>query len=118
MFLIDDYIFKIRVDKEPGLYGFEPMSATGKTYLCKICKRLNGYGKKVAGYDLYDYRKEVKLPTGMDLIVVDRYDLYPVLDDELYDLAQTAIVLVDGKTAPFGDVCQVECLGPGNIWVY
>lgn len=47
MLLIDDYIFKIRVDKEPGLYGFEPMSATGKTYLCKICKRLNGYGKKL-----------------------------------------------------------------------
>lgn len=35
MLEIVKYRVKIHVDKEPGVYEFEPVSNTGKSYLCE-----------------------------------------------------------------------------------
>lgn len=118
MLLIDEYRNKIKVNLEPGVYSFEPLSATGKTYLCETCKELRGYGANIAGYNYYDYKLGLPLPKGMDLLIVDRYELYPVLDDELIELAQKSIVLVDIKTDPFPDTCAIEFTADGDFCVY
>lgn len=118
MFTLDKYRVKIRVDKEPGLYTFEPFSATGKSYLCKLCKMYHDFHEKVAGYDFYDFQRNVDIPQGMHLLVIDRYDMFPQLDDKLVELARETIVLVDSKTMPVGDVCQVKYVDKGNIVVY
>ena len=118
MLQVDGYRTKIKVNKEPGVYSFEPLSSTGKTYLCETCKRLHDCGANIAGYDFRDYKNCLPLPKDVDLLVVDRYERYPVLDDELKELAQKSIVLVDIKTDPFPDVCAVEFTADGDFLVY
>ena len=118
MFIIDRYRVKIQIKKEPGLYTFDPFSATGKSYLCRLCKQYHNYGESAAGYDYYDYLDGRPLPENVQLLVVDRYDLFQVLDEKLILLAQEAIVLVDSKTAPLGDVCQINYKDHGHIIVY
>ncbi len=52
------------------------------------------------------------------MLVVDRYDLFQTLDEKLMELAKEAIVLVDCKTASFGDICQIDYPDPGTIIDY
>ena len=118
MLLIEEQGTKIKVNKNPGIYSFEPLAATGKSYLCRTCKRLRESGVRAAGYDYGDYKRGLPLPRDVELLVVDRYEKYQVLDDELLELARTCIVLVDIKTDPFPDVCAVAFAADGSFLVY
>ena len=118
MLAITQYRVKIRVDKEPGVYSFEPISGTGKTRLCELCKRYHNFGVNVDGYDFYDFREGRELPRGLDLLVVDRYGLYPALDDELREIGRETIVLVDDKESCFEEACQIEVSEEGHVRVY
>lgn len=118
MLLIDEEGTKIKVNKGPGIYSFEPLAATGKSYLCRTCKMLRGCGVRVAGYDYEDYKCGLPLPKDAEPAVVDRYEKYQVLDEELLELAKTRIVLVDIKTDPFPDGCAVAFAADGNFLVY
>ena len=118
MLLIEEQGTRIKVNKDPGIYSFEPLAATGKSYLCRTCKRLRKSGGRVAGYDYEDYKRGLPLPKDVGLVVVDRYEKYQVLDDELLELAKACIVLVDIKTDPFPDVCAVEFTADGSFLVY
>ncbi len=117
MFAIEKYRVKIHVDKEPGVYEFEPISNTGRSYLCELCKRYHNFGENVAGYDYYDYKLGIPLPQGVDLLVVDRYGLFPFLDDALWEMGEKAIVLVDTKPTRFAMLCAMEA-SDGDIRVY
>lgn len=117
MLLITEQGTKIKVNKAPGIYSFEMLAATGKSYLCRTCKRLRESGGKVAVYDYDDYKRGLPLPRDVDLMVVDRYEKYQVLDEELLELAKTCIVLVDIKTDPFPDVCAVAFAANGSFLV-
>ena len=119
MVKIENYRVKIIVDKEPGLYTFDAISATGKSYLCTLCKKYRRLGEPVAGYDYYDYLEGMAIPTGLTLLIVDRYDLYydEKIDEQLADAAKTAVVLVDSKHYVFDAMCHIDYKNEGLIYV-
>lgn len=42
----------IDIDLKPGVYVYQFMAATGKSYLCRMLKRLSEKGIPVDGYEL------------------------------------------------------------------
>lgn len=109
MFIIDDFRVKIEVRVNPGVYSFQTLSGTGKTYLCKLCKKYHGYGLDIDGYNYYDYKLGNLLPANVRLLVIDRYTMFQdVFMDEIYKLGETAIVLVDLKDAAFEHIAYLS----------
>ena len=118
MFYLDKYRVKIKVNLDNGVYEFEHYSNTGKSYLCSLCKQYYIYGESVDGYDYYDYKKKMEIPRGLNLLVVDRYDMFSEFDDVLKEIGRESIVLVTSMEGRFEDTCQIEIVNPGLISVY
>lgn len=92
-------IVPINIALGNGLYFFEPLGGTGKTYLCKLLGMLIGKG---SNYAMVTYDNGVRVSGNLEsatLIVFDRFNLYfeEYNMNSLLDLAKHAIVLVDMK---------------------
>ena len=68
----------VRIDLQPGLYDFHPLSATGKTFLLKMIKSVGDPRKIAVTYhDILmgiDLRKIID--SKPELLLLDRFDLY------------------------------------------
>lgn len=104
----------VNIDLEPGLYDFNPMSATGKTFLVKMIKSINDSRIIAITYNdiLLGVDPEKIINAGPELLVFDRFDLY----DEKYKILSAlkkanCITIVDYKTqrkfCDFDDTCFV-----------
>lgn len=91
----------IYVDLKPGVYSFSVYSATGKTYLYYLLRKLRR-NERVDSYTYIDdfHPKEFFDRTGRDLVMLDRYELYAGEGDvEMWEFARTGgIVLVSCKS--------------------
>lgn len=99
----------ILIDLKPGIYTFNNLSASGKSYLCRSLRKLRGAGDKVYGFSLQPdnfYEFEGMYASGklddMEVIMFDRYDLYAEEfsakhADTLYKLMKNCIILIDCK---------------------
>lgn len=103
MLLVNKYDVQIRVNKEVGLYLFNPTSASGKTFLTTLARKYNGFGERINSYTYDDYKtglnlKEVLTRATYSLFIVDRYDMYfGEALEELKSLGESCIVLIDLK---------------------
>lgn len=86
-------LFRVIIDLEPGVYTAQCSSATGKTWLKKKLLEFSGYGVNVAVLD--DKIREVHRHP--EVVMVDRFDAFPVPTKTLKMLAQDAVVIVDAK---------------------
>lgn len=104
MFRLDKYIRKIDIQLDSGIYIFEYMSATGKTFLSKLLHQYRTIGEPVASYTYADFCIDTKLenilvPGRYKVVVIDRYDMYHSEEFEqlMYKCAKDTIILVDCK---------------------
>lgn len=96
---------KVRINLAPGLYVFDPLSATGKTYLASILTKLTNLREPVVAYTYDDYLKGVDPELRLagrpwKVILLDRFDMYsddPRVLEAIQQIDAEAIVLVDAK---------------------
>lgn len=98
---------KISIQLNPGIYSFQCMSASGKTYLAKQLKLLRQLGEKVDSFTWYDTKRGGLAQTltmsdfpmeELKVLLLDRYDRYAgYFVEELRKLSSTCIVLIDCK---------------------
>jgi hypothetical protein len=96
---------RIKIDLEPGLYAFEDISATGKTYLMSLFNVLNE--KELLSACNITYKRNISYESIIceitkqtyDIIFFDRLDLYVTnqLCDAIGNLPKETIVLMDIK---------------------
>lgn len=102
MIEFNDNILTVRVELEPGIYFFEPYSATGKTRLYHhMCDMYND-GELVLPIT-YSQDMHVPAHNTVRLALFDRYDMYSD-NSEYVTLAEElasngAVVLVDLKSS-------------------
>lgn len=120
-----DNILTIRVELEPGVYFFEPDSATGKTRLYHHMCDMRDDGEPVLPVT-YSSGMHVPTHSSVKLSLFDRYDMYSDRK-EYVELAKElaysgAIVLVDLKSPDtvelHGNAEVVIEMGNGVIRVY
>lgn len=95
----------ININLEPGIYMFDDFSSTGKTYLCKLLKKLRTFGYPVDGYNYDDYLRKIslkqlvgKLDGKIECLEIDRYVLYKEeFHDYIKELGKYCVVLIDCK---------------------
>lgn len=95
----------MRINLAPGLYVFDPLSATGKTYLSSVLAKLTNLLEPVVAYTYDDYLKgvdpELRLAgRSWKVILLDRFDMYsddPRVLEAIQQIDSEAIVLVDAK---------------------
>lgn len=101
---LDKLNVKVDVLLDNGVYIFNNMSSTGKTYLYNtISMYLGDKDINVFGLTYTEYQKGLTLDKALKdkakLVVVDRYDMYKgEFDAEIEELGKTGIVLVDCKS--------------------
>lgn len=96
---------RIKIDLEPGLYAFEDISATGKTYLMSLFNVLNE--RELLSSCNITYKRNISSESIIceitkqtyDIIFFDRLDLYVTnqLCDAIGNLPKETIVLMDIK---------------------
>lgn len=110
------YGVDISIELENGIYGFNTMSATGKTRLCKLLREVEKKNGDVIGYTFedknlgIDLRSQVK-KLNPKVIILDRLDMYPEeFMQDIQEWGKTAIVLLDYKgSANFNeDWCYIK----------
>lgn len=91
----------IKIDLEPGIHVFRPISATGKTFLYKTLLGVVVQGHPVFPYSYVDYIRGTPIAANSELYVFDRMDRYPELQSTIEKLP--GVVLMDWKhpTYPF-----------------
>lgn len=99
MFEILNRYPNIRVNLEPGLYRFNPVSGSGKTWLTSVLQSFNMYGEAVNGYTLLDFHRGVDLKSilndsAVKLVVIDRYDMLPAELSIIIDSVEDKIVIL------------------------
>lgn len=127
------YKFSVRgkdvtVDLEPGVYVFDCVTSSGKTFLCNALKTFKRLGQPVAGYTYNDMLDGIDLDKyvgneKLECLVVDRYDMYMnKYIDTIERLADDGcVVLVDCKYKALlkldYELASIE-LGAGKVRVY
>lgn len=110
------YGVNISIELENGVYGFDTMSATGKTRLCKLLRELEASKGEVIGYTFNDKKLGIDLRNQVaklnpKVIMLDRLDMYPEeFMQDIQEWGKNAIVLLDYKgSADFHeDWCDIE----------
>lgn len=95
----------ININLEPGVYVFGDLSSTGKTYLCKLLKKLRTFGYPVDGYTYDDYLRKISLKQlvgeidgKIQYLLIDRYDMYKnEFLDYIEELSKYCVVMIDCK---------------------
>lgn len=95
----------ININLEPGVYVFGDLSSTGKTYLCKLLKKLRTFGYPVDGYTYDDYLRKISLKQlvgeidgKIQYLLIDRYDMYKnEFLDYIEELSKYCVVMIDSK---------------------
>ncbi len=106
MISINSVSYSLNINLNNGLYEFLSQSGTGKSYLSSVI--IPQY--RNAGYRFYSvtyeagltdaqYIEQIKARLPLDLLVVDRYDLYEskTLNEFLISIADSCIILIDSK---------------------
>lgn len=112
------YGVDISIKLENGIYGFNTMSATGKTRLCKLLRELEASKGEVIGYTFNDKKLGIDLRSQVKklnpkVIMLDRLDMYPEeFMQDIQEWGKNAIVLLDYKgSANFNeDWCDIEMI--------
>lgn len=118
----------VNIELDPGVYVFDCVTSSGKTFLCNMLKQFKTVGQPVGGYtytDVLDGRslQDYVGNNKFTCLVVDRYDMYNGDYDEYLDeLANSGcIVLVDCKYKSGlnfeYDLASIE-LSEGKVRVY
>lgn len=86
-----------------GVYTFNNISGSGKTYLYNIIKKYRMFNEKMVGYSILEYKQGIDLdnlikPTDI-ILMLDRYDLYRnnKFDKTIEEFSKHGAVLVDCK---------------------
>lgn len=92
----------IEIDAEPGIYEFNNLDFSGKSWLCRLLKSGNKQGLPVNGYDYNDFKTGVDIKTVLNeknkIVVLDRYTMYRGAGiEELKSLSGSTLVLIDNK---------------------
>lgn len=95
-----DISISSNVDK--GIYLFEQQSSTGKTRLFQLLNTLRSRGLNVFGYTYDDYMKNISkdvIPGNVQLLLVDRYDMYiGKINEKIIEVFNNGgLVLLDSK---------------------
>lgn len=99
---------KITIDLQPGVYVFEPVSATGKTRLVKALAGATVDGALVMSYEHYQVNPKAvveNLAGPYKLVVIDRFDLWykdEAVRDAIVANREGRITLIDCKSGRFG----------------
>jgi hypothetical protein len=112
-------LFNICIDLEPGVYVFNKMSGTGKTYLAKELNILREKGEPVTSFTYADSlrRNLSDALNDMDfkqsefkVVMLDRYDMYKgKYEDTIKNLATHCVVLIDCKHDTGIDIDEDMC---------
>lgn len=96
---------KIDIQLDNGVYVFNNISSTGKTYLYNTINMYLNLDDEIPvfGLSYTDYEKGLTLAKAIKdkakLVVIDRYDMYKgEFDKEIEELGKNGIVLVDCKS--------------------
>lgn len=123
MFEIDNSRMKVKIDLDNGVYVFDPKSATGKTRLSKLLRRMQLLEESVAAYDYDcflngdDIRKTLT-PNKYHVIILDRFDMYKQdISKELNSCADNSIILIDCKSELNLDVDVDICFMKMENWL-
>ncbi len=106
MYNIDQFIVKVHIRMDNGVYTLPTESAIGKTYLAYLLKQYRGAGEPVASFTYYDfiYGEELSYfvsKRDYKVVLLDRYDLYnDKFENEIFKLGEHAVVLLDAKRFP------------------
>ena len=99
------YNFSIRgksveLDLKPGIYVFDCVTASGKTFLCSMLKTFKTLGQPVGGYSYNDVLEGRSLQSYINgspikYLVIDRYDMYlGKCDEDINKLVESGCVIV------------------------
>ena len=116
MYKNEDYNIKIYINLENGVYNFTGLSATGKTRLCKLLRKIEARENNVIGYTFEDEKLGINLENQINklnpkVIMLDRLDMYPEeFMQDIQEWGKNTIVLLDYKgSANFNeDWCDIE----------
>ena len=105
----------IEVNLPNGMYVFDNLSGTGKTYLYQIVRQLSSMPElRVTACRNVEEFNSMAADTAK-LVVVDRYDLWgdDSMSERLASISENAVVLVDAKTFLTGaversDLCTIH----------
>ncbi len=97
---LSNYNPSVRVLLDAGIYVFPPKSASGKTFLYYTLKDIGSF-ERVTAYTYGDGRNLAELLTSgtLDLILLDRYDMYSgMCTDEIRAFSKHGVVLIACKS--------------------
>ena len=100
MMVLDDYRVRVHILLEPGIYGFEPISGEGKTYLAKLLNMYRSSGERCASYTYGSHEDLIGVldSSKYDVVLLDRYDMYyGEALEEIKSFAEKGVVLIDCK---------------------
>lgn len=112
---LNGYRIKIKIDLTPGIWVFDSEQSTGKTYLCKQLKELETLGEPVGGFTYEDIRLGQSLVEFLknpkyDVVMLDRYDMYPnTAHKEIREASESKVVLIDCKQGFTGSANDNIC---------
>ena len=92
---LSNYNPSVRVLLDAGIYVFPPKSASGKTFLYYTLKDIGSFERVTA----YTYLAELLTSGKLDLILLDRYDMYSgMCTDEIRAFSKHGVVLIACKS--------------------
>ena len=122
MYTNEKYSTKIYISCGNGIYLFSNESATGKTRLFKVLRKIQGYDKNVKTYTYDDLLIENKtldaflenIGEGICVIFIDRFDMLEVSKkniEQLKKLGKDHIILIDCKQIELLAECDFKDAG-------
>ena len=96
MFKLENLALDIEIDLEPGKYAFNPVSASGKTYLYSVMADIAKIDSTIRVVSTDTYSKTMTIPSNTKLVIFDRFDTSPI-DIQIY-IPESCIALFDSKS--------------------